>query len=76
MYRIMWRNSPRNYSGNGEYCVSYEVGCAWIEKLNAEYPEIKHWLDPMPPDSLNLSGHRCSYGDVSFTANISPASSP
>lgn len=66
MFRIAWRSSNTGFSGHGAYCLSEEVAQAYIERLNTEYPEFQHWLQPSPPPPLNLSGHFCCYGDDTF----------
>jgi hypothetical protein len=105
MYHIVWKMKDRDYSGNGDYCLSLDQAKDYVVSLNKEYPELNHWYEAMPvpvatprpvvplmvntsasgtpeispnsrPLSLNLKGHRCSYGDMTFIAARSPENSP
>jgi len=78
MYRISWK-SKTGVTGSGEYCFTIHEANKRVEKLNKEFlNEVVHWfeqqLDPDRPPALNLKGHRCSYGDLTFVATKSPLS--
>lgn len=66
MFRIAWRSSNTNYTGQGQYCLPEEVAELYMQRLNVEHPDIHHWIEPSPPPPLNLAGYVCSYGDDTF----------
>lgn len=45
--------------------------------LSKDFPLATYWIesDDRPPP-LNLKGHRCSYGDLTFIACKTPEASP
>ena len=76
MYRIAWKSKVSILSGNGEYIFTEEQARREVEKLIKEFPLANYWIEEQRPPSLNLKGHRCSYGDMTFIASKSPEASP
>jgi hypothetical protein len=83
MYRISWK-SKTGVTGSGDYCLTIHEANKTVERLNEKLlNEVFHWveqqLDPERPPALNLKGHSCSYGDLTFVATASspsPKASP
>jgi hypothetical protein len=78
MYRISWK-SKTGETGSGEYCFTIHTAKKRVEDLNVQLlNEVVHWYEqePLPerPPPLNLKGHRCSYGDLTFVGTRSPVS--
>jgi hypothetical protein len=63
-------------SGVGQYNLTEKDAIAEIEKLAKEFPLATYWIESERPPPLNLKGHRCSYGDLTFIASKSPEASP
>ena len=76
MFRIAWKSKLSTRSGNGTYAFTEEEAKAEIEKLTKEFPMATYWYEADKPPPLNLKGHRCSYGDLTFIAAKSPEASP
>ena len=76
MYRIAWKSKVSNKSGHGGYVFTEEKARVEIEKLNKEFPLASYWIEGEKLAPLNLKGHRCSYGDLTFIASKSPEASP
>jgi hypothetical protein len=76
MYRIAWKSKVSQRAGAGQYNLSEEDAKKQVEKMSKEFPLSNYWIECEPPPSLNLKGHRCSYGDLTFIASKSPEASP
>ena len=76
MYRIVWKSKVSQLSGNGQYNLSEKEAKAQVEALAKEFPLSNYWYECERPPPLNLKGHRCSYGDLTFIASRSPEASP
>jgi hypothetical protein len=76
MYRIAWKSKVSHLSGNGQYNLSEKEAKEQVEALAKEFPLATYWYEADKPAPLNLKGHRCSYGDLTFIASKSPESSP
>jgi hypothetical protein len=63
-------------SGNGTYSLTEAEAKAEIERLTKQFPMATYWYEADKPPPLNLKGHRCSYGDLTFIAAKSPEASP
>lgn len=75
MYRIAWKSIITGASGAGDYVLTMKDAEDEIVALNALYPEVIHWVEEgIAP--LNLTGHRCSYGDMTFVDEATPAPTP
>lgn len=74
MFRIAWISRLTGNTGYGEGCFTEKVAVEYIIKLNTEFPDLIHTIEKNieSPPSLNLKGHRCSYGDLTFIAHASP----
>ena len=72
----MWVSKSVDECGNGDYVLSKEAADAWASSMDKKYPDITHWVDMKIPNPLNLKGHRCSYGDLSFVPHESSDESP
>ena len=76
MYRIAWKVERTGAEGHGEYMtISPDVIQSMVDALNKKNPGVVHWSENMKTLSLNLKGHRCSYGDLTFIPHESPTSS-
>jgi len=75
MFRVAWRSLKTDARGWGKYILGKEEAKEYVKQLNDLFPEITHWFEAdLTP--LNVSGHRCSYGDMTFIPARSPVSSP
>jgi hypothetical protein len=45
MYRIAWRVIATNYSGHGDFCLSYPTAQEWLTRLHKEHPDMIHWIE-------------------------------
>uniref|UniRef100_A0A6C0AN60 Uncharacterized protein n=1 Tax=viral metagenome TaxID=1070528 RepID=A0A6C0AN60_9ZZZZ len=76
MFRITWYSLTTGASGHGEKFTKTEQEAREIaDKLNKKIPYIKHTIEKESL-TLDLKGHRCSYGDLTFVAHASPSPSP
>jgi hypothetical protein len=48
MYRIAWRTIATNYSGHGEFCLTYSTAQEWLILLNKEHADMIHWIEEEP----------------------------
>jgi len=48
MFRISWICNTTHNSGHGEYCFSQKNAEEFIAFMNAEYPDIIHWIEEEP----------------------------
>ena len=46
MYRIFWRHKTTGNTGHGEP-IALNSAKAWIQRLNSEYQDILHWIEPV-----------------------------
>lgn len=76
MFRISWKSKLSSMSGNGTYSLTEAEAKAEIERLTKQFPMATYWYEADKPPPLNLKGHRCSYGDLTFIAAKSPEASP
>lgn len=76
MFRISWKSKLSSMCGNGNYSLTEREAKAEVEKLTKEFPLATYWYEADKPPPLNLKGHRCSYGDLTFIASKSPEASP
>jgi len=76
MYRIAWKSKVSGLSGNGQYNLSEKEAKEQVATLSKEFPLATYWYEANKPPPLNLKGHRCSYGDLTFIASKSPEASP
>jgi hypothetical protein len=71
MHCVYWKSSYTGVEGHGEFIFSEKEVKDIIEIMNKKYTDILHSsITILPP--LNLKGHRCSYGDISFIKELSP----
>ena len=76
MFRINWISRITGATGHGEPVFTEAVALGEITKLNKDWPDFIHSVEKIETLSpLNVKGHRCSYGDLSFVANMSPTPS-
>ncbi len=76
MFRISWKSKVSELSGNGEYIYTEEEAKKQVVALSKEFPLATYWIEFDRPPPLNLKGHRCSYGDLTFIASKTPEASP
>ena len=76
MYRIAWKSKVGTRCGAGQYNLSEKDAKEQVEALSKEFPLSIYWYECDKPPPLNLKGHRCSYGDLTFIASKSPEASP
>lgn len=76
MYRIAWKSKVSDRSGHGKYCLTEERAKEEVKEMTKDFPLSTFWYECDRPPSLNLKGHRCSYGDLTFIASKSPEASP
>ena len=75
MFRVAWRSLKTDARGWGKYILNKEEAKQYVKQLNELFPEITHWIEAdLAP--LKISGHRCSYGDMTFIPARSPVSLP
>jgi hypothetical protein len=76
MFRINWTSRLTGATGHGEPVFTEAVALGQIAKLNTAWPDFIHSVEKIETLSpLNVKGHRCSYGDLTFVANMSPTPS-
>jgi len=76
MFRINWISRLTGATGHGEPVFTEAVALVEIAKLNKEWPDFIHSVEKIETLSpLNVKGHRCSYGDLTFVASMSPTPS-
>jgi hypothetical protein len=76
MYRIVWKSKVSEISGKGQYNLSEKEAKEQVEGLTKDFPLANYWYECERPPPLNLKGHRCSYGDLTFIETKSPEASP
>lgn len=76
MFKIAWTSKITGELGCGQAIHTEEEAVAWREWANKNNPDISHWIEKdnvLKP--LNLKGHRCSYGDLTFVPHTTPPTS-
>ena len=73
MYRIAWKSKVTDKSGNGEFNLNEEDAKKEVALLTKDFPVATYWYEADMPAPLNLKGHMCSYGDMSFVEETSPS---
>jgi hypothetical protein len=54
--RIVWQDTQRGVEGNGQYVLSEETARQIAEIADNMYPQIKHEVDCIDMENLQLSG--------------------
>ena len=77
MFRIIWTYRITGYKSQGEAVFTEEEAYENVNHYNRKFPEISHAVEKYEPPtlSLNVKGHRCSYGDLTFVAHATPTAS-
>jgi len=76
MFRINWVSRITGATGHGEPVYTEAEAIKTISELNKEWPDLIHSMEKIERLSpLNVKGHKCSYGDLTFVANMSPTPS-
>lgn len=77
MFRIVWTSRLTGYTSHGESMFTEEEAVEIAKISNKDYPDINHTIEKYEPPtlSLNVKGHRCSYGDLTFVAHPTPTAS-
>ena len=77
MFRIIWTYRISGYKSQGEAVFTEEEAYENVKYYNRKFPEISHDIEKYEPPvlSLNVKGHRCSYGDLTFVAHATPPAS-
>ena len=44
MARVAWMVTPTGYQGHGEW-VDANIAALLVKHMNAQYPDIQHWLE-------------------------------
>jgi hypothetical protein len=75
MFRITWKSLLTGQTGHGEAIFTEEQALDVANLLNERWAsEIHHSIEKheSPGLTLNVKGHRCSYGDLTFVGRPSP----
>jgi hypothetical protein len=75
MFRITWKSLLTGETGHGEAIFTEEEALNIAEIANERWAsEVHHTIEKheSPGLTLNVKGHRCSYGDLSFVGHASP----
>ena len=76
MFRINWISRLTGATGHGEPVFTEAEAIKTITELNRTCSELIHSMEKIETLSpLNVKGHRCSYGDLTFVASMSPTPS-
>jgi hypothetical protein len=78
MFRIVWTSLVTGEKGHGEAIFTEEQAQDIANRLNERWAsEIHHGIEKYesPGLTLNVKGHRCSYGDLTFVGRPSPIAS-
>ena len=77
MFRINWVSLFTGATGQGEAIFTESQALEIVRSNNEKYPDITHSMEKYeaPALTVNVKGHRCSYGDLTFVATGSPSSS-
>lgn len=75
MFRIVWTSLITGATGHGEAIFTMQQALEIASASNKEwYSQIHHSIEKYesPGLTLNVKGHRCSYGDLSFVGHATP----
>jgi hypothetical protein len=75
MFRIIWTSLLTGEKGHGEAVFTEEQALNIAEIANERWAsEVHHTIEKYesPGLTLNVKGHRCSYGDLTFVGRPSP----
>ena len=75
MFRITWKSLLTGATGHGEAIFTEEQAVDIARSSNKEWnSEIHHTIEKYEPPglTLNVKGHRCSYGDLTFVEHSTP----
>lgn len=74
MFRIIWTSLVTGEMGHGEAIFTEGAALDIAKYSNENYQDMHHTIEKYEPPaiSLNLKGHQCSYGDLTFVACTSP----
>ena len=74
MFRITWVCTLTGVTGHGDAVFTEENALEKVRILNKKLPDLTHAVEKyeQPKLTLNVKGHRCSYGDLTFVAQPSP----
>jgi hypothetical protein len=76
MFRIVWTSLLNGNKGHGEAVFTQEQAIEMAKSWNKGCPECNHTIEKYEPAlSLNVKGHRCSYGDLTFVGHPTPSAS-
>jgi len=77
MFRIVTTSRLTGNISHGEPMFTEEQALNITKCLNKDYPDFNHTIEKYEPPalSLNVKGHRCSYGDLTFIAHPTPSAS-
>ena len=77
MFRITWISNLTGATGHSEAIFTENYATQKVLYLNKTFPELTHSVEKYEPPilSLNVKGHRCSYGDLTFVGTVSPTPS-
>ena len=77
MFRITWISLLTGATGHSEAIFTEKDATDEVLHLNKTFPELVHSVEKYEPPNLklNVKGHRCSYGDLTFVENTSPTPS-
>lgn len=78
MFRITWISNLTGATGHGDAMFTESQAVELVRKNNEKYPEFIHSTEKyqQPALTLNVKGHRCSYGDLTFVGHPSPIPTP
>jgi len=75
MFRIVWTSLITGATGHGEATLTKKQALEIASASNKEWnSQIHHSIEKYetPALTLNVKGHRCSYGDLTFVGHASP----
>jgi len=75
MFRIVWTSLITGATGHGEAIFTMQEALEIASASNKDwYFQIHHSIEKYEPPALtlNVKGHRCSYGDLSFVGHATP----
>ena len=50
MYAIKWTSKITGHTGSGLYILDRETGQKTCDRVNKDYPDIKHWIEEGEPE--------------------------
>uniref|UniRef100_A0A6C0AQC0 Uncharacterized protein n=1 Tax=viral metagenome TaxID=1070528 RepID=A0A6C0AQC0_9ZZZZ len=45
LYRIAWIYKPTEFTGHGDYFLTYEKAAEIASHMNKTYPNMNHWVE-------------------------------